>query len=102
MLQNVQLTYQIYNSDIEPEHETDMYCNCVVHQYKRRKMNRLGVQSMWSKAVMYPGEPIDLGNFLCNADNTFVYQAKRLITIATKRVSSLVILTDTEWCPRTE
>lgn len=56
MLQSVQLAYRIYNSDIEPEHDSDFYCNCAIHQYKRRKINRLGVQDMWSKAVMYPGE----------------------------------------------
>ena len=56
LLQNVQLAYRIYNSDIEPEHDSDFYCNCGIHQYKRRKMNRLGVQDMWSKAVMYPGK----------------------------------------------
>jgi hypothetical protein len=56
MLQSVQLAYRIYNSDIEPEHDSDFYCNCAIHQYKRRKMNRLGVQDMWSRAVMYPGE----------------------------------------------
>lgn len=56
LLQSVQLAYRIYNSDIEPEHDSDYYCNCAIHQYKRRKMNRLGVQEMWSKAVMYPGQ----------------------------------------------
>jgi len=56
MLLNVQQAYRIYNSDIEPEHDSDYYCSCAIHQYKRRKMNRLGVQDMWSKAVMYPGE----------------------------------------------
>lgn len=55
LLQSVQLSYGIYNSDIEPEHETDWYCNCLVHQYKNRKMSRLGVQEMWANAVMYPG-----------------------------------------------
>lgn len=56
MLQSVQYATGIYNSDIEPEHDTDYYCGCRVHQYKMAKMNRLGVQEMWSKAVMYPGE----------------------------------------------
>lgn len=55
-LQMLQMQNQIYNSDIEPEHETDYYCNCPIHQYKMRKINRLGVQNMWSKAVMYPGQ----------------------------------------------
>ncbi|PMD12632.1 hypothetical protein NA56DRAFT_478568 [Hyaloscypha hepaticicola] len=55
-LQRLQLQYRIYNSDIEPEHDTEYYCNCAIHQYQRRKWNRLGVQEMWAKAVMYPGE----------------------------------------------
>jgi hypothetical protein len=55
-LQRVQLSYRIYNSDIEPEHDSEMYCNCTIHQYKRKKINRLNVQDMWSKAVMYPGQ----------------------------------------------
>ncbi|TVY27212.1 hypothetical protein LHYA1_G004663 [Lachnellula hyalina] len=56
LLQSVQMANGIYNSDIEPEHEFDGYCNCAVHQYKYRKMARLDVQKMWSKAVLYPGE----------------------------------------------
>lgn len=56
LLQSVQMANGIYNSDIEPEHEFDGYCNCAVHQYKWKKMNRLSVQTMWSKAVMYPGQ----------------------------------------------
>ncbi|KAJ5287569.1 hypothetical protein N7478_003255 [Penicillium angulare] len=55
-LQRLQLDLGIYNSDIEPEHETDMFCSCPVHRYKQRKFARLGVQNHWSKAVMYPGE----------------------------------------------
>ena len=55
-LQSLQLAYRIYNSDVEPEHETDYYCNCRIHQYKYAKQNRLGVQKMWAEAVMYPGE----------------------------------------------
>lgn len=60
-LQRLQLSLGIYNSDIEPEHESSMYCSCPIHQYKNRKMARLGVQNQWSKAVMYPGQP-DLFN----------------------------------------
>lgn len=56
LLQNVQLAYRIYNSDIEPEHETDYYCSCRIHQYLGAKINRLPVQKMWADAVMYPGE----------------------------------------------
>ncbi|KAK5032520.1 hypothetical protein LTS07_003928 [Exophiala sideris] len=55
-LQNLQLQYHIYNTEIEPEHEADYYCNCPIHNYQRMKWNRYGVQEMWSKAVMYPGE----------------------------------------------
>lgn len=55
-LQTLQQRYRIYNSDIEPEHDTDYYCNCDIHDYKRRKMVRLGAQEMWSRAVMYPGQ----------------------------------------------
>ncbi|TKA82607.1 hypothetical protein B0A55_01387 [Friedmanniomyces simplex] len=56
LLQSLQYQYGIYNSDIEPEHDTDYPCSCSIHQYKYRKWNRYGVQEMWSKAVMYPGE----------------------------------------------
>jgi hypothetical protein len=56
MLQNLQFRYRIYNPDIEPEHETEYPCNCAIHQYQYAKWQRYGVQDMWSKAVMYPGE----------------------------------------------
>lgn len=55
-LQNLQMQYQIYNSEIEPEHEADYYCTCAIHNYQRRKWSRIRVQDMWSNAVMYPGE----------------------------------------------
>jgi hypothetical protein len=55
LLQNLQMQYGIYNSEIDPEHEADYYCNCPIHNYKRLKYNRYGVQDMWSRAVMYPG-----------------------------------------------
>ncbi|KFZ14136.1 hypothetical protein V501_03394 [Pseudogymnoascus sp. VKM F-4519 (FW-2642)] len=55
-LQNLQLQYGIYNSEIEPEHESDYYCGCAIHTYQTRKYHRYGVQEMWSNAVMYPGE----------------------------------------------
>ncbi len=55
-LQNLQLQYNIYNSEIEPEHEADYYCNCPVHNYQQMKWSRYGVQNMWSNAVMYPGQ----------------------------------------------
>ncbi|KAF9077114.1 hypothetical protein BDP27DRAFT_1357264 [Rhodocollybia butyracea] len=54
--ENLQRAHGVYNSDIEPEHETEYYCSCDIHQYKRRKIGRLRVQEAWSKAVMYPGE----------------------------------------------
>ncbi|PYH65019.1 uncharacterized protein BO88DRAFT_349692 [Aspergillus vadensis CBS 113365] len=58
MLLDIQIKCQIYNTDIEPEHESSefMACTCEVHQYRRRKVARLDAQEMWSKAVMYPGE----------------------------------------------
>ncbi|KAK5121309.1 hypothetical protein LTR85_005475 [Meristemomyces frigidus] len=56
MLQNLQFEYGIYNSDIEPEHETEYPCSCSIHRYQARKWRRYGVQDQWSKAVMYPGE----------------------------------------------
>ena len=56
LLQRVQMQYRIYNSDIEPEHETDFYCSCGICQYQRAKWNRLDVQELWSRAVMYPGQ----------------------------------------------
>ena len=56
MLQNLQYQYGIYNSEIEPEHDTDYPCSCPIHQYQYRKWSQYGVQDMWSKAVMYPGE----------------------------------------------
>jgi hypothetical protein len=56
LLQTVQMKFGIYNSDIEPEHDTDYYCNCMIHMYQRRKWARIPVQDKWSKAVMYPGE----------------------------------------------
>ena len=59
-LQRVQLQFRIYNSDIEPEHDTEYYCSCAIHQYQRRKWNRLGVQEMWAKAVRYPGKHLPL------------------------------------------
>ncbi len=55
-LQTLQMQYNIYNSEIEPEHDTDYYCGCPIHQYQRMKWSRYGVQDMWSKAVLYPGE----------------------------------------------
>lgn len=57
-LMNLQYEYGIYNSDIEPEHDTDYYCNCSIHRYQAMKWRRYGVQDMWSKAVRYPGKSI--------------------------------------------
>ncbi|KAJ5385799.1 hypothetical protein N7509_008340 [Penicillium cosmopolitanum] len=58
LLQTAQLNFGIYNPEIEPEHDANLYCVCEIHQYKRRKMNRLHVHDIWSKAVMYPGEKV--------------------------------------------
>ena len=55
-LQNLQYSYNIYNSDIEPEHDTDYPCSCPIHQYRQMKWRRYAVQDMWSNAVMYPGK----------------------------------------------
>lgn len=56
LLQNLQQVCHIFNPEIEPEHETAYNCNCPIHQYMGRKMGRLDIQNLWSKAVMYPGE----------------------------------------------
>ncbi|KAJ6032184.1 hypothetical protein N7540_002916 [Penicillium herquei] len=56
MLHSVQLSCQIWNPEIEPEHETTNLCECAVHKYWKRKIDRLEVQEAWSKAVIYPGE----------------------------------------------
>ncbi|RMZ87429.1 hypothetical protein DV736_g5356, partial [Chaetothyriales sp. CBS 134916] len=55
-LQKIQFQYGIYNSDIEPEHETDYPCSCPIHNYQRMKWARYEVQKIWSQAVMFPGE----------------------------------------------
>lgn len=55
-LQNLQFQYRIYNSEIEPEHDTDYYCGCPIHRYQQMKRNRGNVLRAWSDAVMYPGE----------------------------------------------
>lgn len=54
--QAVQQASHVYNPEIEPEHETDHFCDCPIHRYMHRKRNRLVIQELWSKAVMYPGE----------------------------------------------
>lgn len=55
-LQQLQYRYRIYNPEIEPEHECDVYCNCPVHQYQRAKWARCNIQDAWNAAVIYPGE----------------------------------------------
>lgn len=77
-LQSVQQAYGIYNSDIEPEHETDYYCSCLIHQYKNRKMNRLGVQEMWARAVMYPGQ------YFLRLGHTLLHPGAKLVHIGEK------------------
>ncbi|KAI5240551.1 hypothetical protein E4T43_05977 [Aureobasidium subglaciale] len=57
-LQNLQYRYRIYNSEIEPEHETDNPCGCPIHEYQRKKRSRKHVLTQWSEAVMYPGEKV--------------------------------------------
>ncbi|KAJ5637102.1 hypothetical protein N7490_006981, partial [Penicillium lividum] len=56
LFHSVQLSCQIWNAEIEPEHETNDLCDCAVHKYLKRKIDRLQTQEMWSKAVLYPGE----------------------------------------------
>ncbi|KAJ5915974.1 hypothetical protein N7454_010881 [Penicillium verhagenii] len=56
LLHGIQLSCQIWNPEIEPEHETNELCECAVHKYLKRKIDRLQTQEMWSKAVVYPGE----------------------------------------------
>jgi hypothetical protein len=56
LLLTAQRFCRIYNPEIEPEHETTMLCECAVHKYWERKLDRLDVQDTWSRAVMYPGE----------------------------------------------
>lgn len=55
-LQSLQFQYRIYNSEIEPEHDTDYYCGCPIHRYQAMKRGRGNVLRIWSDAVMYPGE----------------------------------------------
>ncbi|KAJ5918906.1 hypothetical protein N7454_010050 [Penicillium verhagenii] len=55
-LQRLQLQCGIYNTDVEPEHDTEYFCNCPIHQYQARKLGRLRVLKQWSEAVIYPGE----------------------------------------------
>lgn len=54
--QAVQQASRIFNREIEPEHETDQFCDCPIHRYMHKKRTRLGIQELWAKAVMYPGE----------------------------------------------
>lgn len=71
LLQDLQFRYGIYNPDIEPEHDTDYYCSCPIHQYKQRKLARYNVQDIWSKAVMYPGQWPRFHEVLRSADAIF-------------------------------
>ena len=58
-LQQLQYSNRIYNSEIEPEHESDFPCNCSIHQFMRAKWSRCPVQDSWNEAVLYPGVSID-------------------------------------------
>src|ERR1700761_3331447 len=79
-LQTLQYNYGIYNDDIEPEHETEYnWCTCAIHQYQRRKYERLPIQNMWSKAVLYPG--MFKAMSLAQAAQLTVTQAKKSTTI---------------------
>ncbi|OAA57119.1 von Willebrand factor, type A [Niveomyces insectorum RCEF 264] len=70
-LQNLQYEYRIYNPEIEPEHDTEYYCGCSIHQYQRLKWRRLNIQNMWSRAVMYPANnPFSFGG------NPYVYRVR--------------------------
>ncbi len=55
MLLVVQGQHGIYNSDIEPEHDTEYYCSCDICRYQRRKQSRQDALYKWQRAVMYPG-----------------------------------------------
>ena len=57
-LQDLQMRYRIFNSEIEPEHDSDYPCGCPIHQYQRMKRSRRPVLTQWSEAVMYPGEKV--------------------------------------------
>lgn len=56
MLHGAQLSSRVFNPEVEPEHDTSALCECPVHKYWKRKIDRLDVHEAWSKAVMYPGE----------------------------------------------
>ncbi|KAJ7726420.1 hypothetical protein B0H16DRAFT_1780593 [Mycena metata] len=76
-LQAAQYDAAIYNSDIEPEHDTETWCSCKACGYRRAKRNRMSTHDIWSTAVRYPGErnyddsyggndTSVFGMFLCN------------------------------------
>ncbi|PYH49278.1 uncharacterized protein BP01DRAFT_420292 [Aspergillus saccharolyticus JOP 1030-1] len=56
-LQQIRWNHQIFNDEIEPEHEAQniLNCACDIHRYQLRKQNRLEVLKKWSGAVMYTG-----------------------------------------------
>ncbi|KAJ5310394.1 uncharacterized protein N7443_002855 [Penicillium atrosanguineum] len=56
MLHSAQLSGRVFNPEVEPEHETTDLCDCPVHTYWKRKIERLDTHETWSKAVVYPGE----------------------------------------------
>ncbi|KAJ7757626.1 hypothetical protein B0H16DRAFT_1885626 [Mycena metata] len=61
LLQSAQLEFGIYNTDIEPEHDTERrkegrWCSCKACEYRRAKQNRMQTHGIWSTAVRYPGE----------------------------------------------
>ncbi|KAJ7037353.1 hypothetical protein C8F04DRAFT_1035602 [Mycena alexandri] len=56
LLQAAQYEFGIYNSDVEPEHETERSCSCQACQYRWAKVGRMKTHDIWSNAVRYPGE----------------------------------------------
>jgi hypothetical protein len=56
MLHSAQLAGRVFNPEVEPEHETTELCDCPVHTYWKRKIERLDLHETWSQAVMYPKE----------------------------------------------
>ncbi|KAJ7045104.1 hypothetical protein C8F04DRAFT_523926 [Mycena alexandri] len=61
LLQSAQIAFEIYNSDIEPEHDTERanegrWCSCKACRYRVAKQNRMQTHGIWSTAVRYPGE----------------------------------------------
>ena len=52
------LDNEIYNEDIEPEHDSEAYCSCSICHYKRYKSQRSRIHNLWSSATKYPGPEV--------------------------------------------